>query len=188
MHRERLAAPTPRSPVAALAAAALLACVPLALADGGAPVGAKSPLPCIGPEFHQFDFWIGEGNVTTLDGKHAGWNLIKRELGGCVLTESWTGASGSIGRSFNISTPTDGKWHQTWVDSRGLLLQLTGGLVDGDMVMTGDTLEAQGRRVMNRITWHKIDDDHVRQIWDQSNGNGAMWTVVFLGVYSRKQL
>ena len=180
MHRDSLAT--------AGTVLALLALVPLALADGTVPVSAKSPLPCIGPEFHQFDFWIGEWDVTTLDGKRAGWNVIKRELGGCVLTESWTGASGSIGRSFNIYTPNDGKWHQIWVDSGGLLLQLTGGLVDGDMVMKGETVDAKGARLMNRITWHKIDDDHVRQSWDQSSDGESTWAAVFLGVYARKKL
>jgi hypothetical protein len=157
-------------------------------AAGDSPVSAKPPLPCVAPEFHQFDFWIGEWNVTTLDGKHAGWNVIKRELGGCVLTENWTGASGTTGRSFNIYTPEDGHWHQSWVDSHGLLLQLSGGLVAGDMVMSGTTRDAKGAEVLNRITWHKVDDDHVRQHWEQSSDGGTTWTEAFLGIYTRRQL
>ena len=114
--------------------------------------------------------------------------MIQRELGGCALTESWTGARGSRGKSFNIFTPTDGHWHQVWVDSQGLLLQLTGGLVAGDMVLSGETTDAKGAKILNRITWHRVDGDHVRQHWEQSSDGGTTWTDAFLGLYARKKL
>jgi hypothetical protein len=161
-------------------------------ADGGAASAPQAPtsatVPCATPEFHQFDFWIGEWEVTTLDGKLAGWNVIQRDLGGCVLTESWTGARGGRGRSLNIYTVSDGHWHQEWVDSRGQLLQLTGGLQDGDMVLSGETVDAKGAKLVNRITWHRVDDDHVRQHWQQSSDGGATWTDAFLGLYARKKI
>ena len=165
-----------------------LAAVRPAWASGPTPVTPRRLPPCIGPEFHQFDFWLGEWDVTTLDGKRAGWNIIRREMGGCVLVENWTGASGTTGRSFNIYTPTDGKWHQSWVDSQGRLLQIAGGLVAGDMVMSGETVDATGAKVLNRISWHKVTDDQVRQHWELSSDGGASWTDAFLGIYTRKKL
>ncbi len=169
----------------ALILAFVLASAP-ARAEGAAV--PKSPLACVSSEFHQFDFWIGDWDVMTLDGKRAGWNSIRREMGGCVLIENWTGARGVTGRSFNIYTPTDGKWHQTWVDSEGLLLEISGGLVAGDMVMSGEKPEPQGAKTTNRISWHKVDDDHVRQHWEQSSDGGRTWTDAFLGLYARKKI
>ena len=94
--------------------------------------------PCSTPEHHQFDFWIGEWNVITEDGRQAGANRIERILDGCVLQENWTGANGMRGQSFNIYSAADGKWHQTWVDTTGLRLELHGGMQDGRMVLSGN--------------------------------------------------
>lgn len=48
-----------------------------------------------------------------------------------------------MGQSFNIFS--GGKWHQTWVDNQGLLLELVGGLVaPGRMVMQQDTVDGDG--------------------------------------------
>ena len=145
-------------------------------------------MPCASSEYHQFDFWLGDWEVRTLDGKLAGWNVIQRDLGGCIVTESWTGARGARGRSLNLYDLADGHWHQTWVDSRGTLLQLTGGLQDGDMVMSGESVDAKGAKVLNRITWHRVDEDHVRQHWQQSSDGGATWTDAFLGLYARRKI
>jgi len=146
---------------------------------------ATGAVPCASPEYHQFDFWIGDWEVTTLDGKLAGWNLVQRELGGCMITESWTGARGARGRSMNAYSASDRHWHQVWMDSRGVVLDLSGGLVDGDMVMSGETAGPDGAKKLNRITWHRVDDDHLRQHWEQSSDGGASWTDVFLGIYAR---
>ena len=51
-------------------------------------VPAKS---CTKAEFRQFDFWLGDWEVTLPDGKVAGTNKIESILGGCVLQESWAG-------------------------------------------------------------------------------------------------
>ncbi|MGH7742158.1 MAG: hypothetical protein ACRENS_09055 [Candidatus Eiseniibacteriota bacterium] len=105
-----------------------------------------------------------------------------------MLTENWTGARGSRGKSFNLYTAADGHWHQSWVDSRGQMLQLSGGLKDGDMVMSGESLDAKGAKLINRITWHRVDENHLRQHWEQSADGGASWTDAFLGLYARKKI
>jgi hypothetical protein len=51
----------------------------LAAACAAAPVAAQAAPranPCAGAEHHQFDFWIGDWDVTTPDGKPAGRNRI----------------------------------------------------------------------------------------------------------------
>src|SRR3954470_11889409 len=88
---------------------------------------AEAPPPaCSEPEYHQFDFWIGDWDVRGPKGKQAGVNHIRSILDGCVLQENWSGAGGSTGTSYNIYDRTQKKWHQTWVDNQGTLLQLDG--------------------------------------------------------------
>jgi hypothetical protein len=41
--------------------------------------------PCDAPAHREFDFWLGEWEVRTPDGKLAGTNRIEREHDGCVL-------------------------------------------------------------------------------------------------------
>src|SRR5262249_18740914 len=100
--------------------------------------------PCAAPEHRQFDFWLGEWKVRTPEGKLAGTNRIERTLGNCVLLESWRGSGGHRGHSYNIYDASRHQWHQTWVDDSGLLLELNGGLVDGRMVVSGETLDSAG--------------------------------------------
>jgi hypothetical protein len=166
----------------------------LALALGGAvaavPLVSSHPLPqqpgCTGAEFHQFDFWLGSWRVTTPDGQLAGHNRIERTLGGCVLHESWTGRDSSRGESFNIYDRWAGRWHQTWVDQHGLLLQLDGGLQDSSMVLEGERLSPEHTRIRHRITWSPLDSGTVRQFWQRSRDGGATWETVFDGRYARE--
>ena len=55
--------------------------------------GAETKSPCA-PEARQFDFWVGEWNVTTAEGQQAGTNSIRLILDDCVLQETWAGAAG----------------------------------------------------------------------------------------------
>jgi hypothetical protein len=169
----------------------VLSLVSLAFALGaaGAPATTAQPAapkPCSGPEHRQFDFWIGDWEVETPDGKPAGTNRIERILDGCVLQESWTGARGMRGMSFNMYSAADKRWHQSWVDTGGNLLSLAGGLEDGRMILAGDTPQADGRVVANRITWQKLDDGRVRQHWETSADSGRTWQDAFVGLYRRK--
>src|SRR5215471_8644 len=97
---------------------------------------------CTGPEFHQFDFWIGDWTVTGPKGRVVGTNTIDRPLSSCVLQEHWIGARGSHGTSFNIYDAARKQWHQTWVDDQGTLLLLDGSFASGTMTLTGTTLDA----------------------------------------------
>jgi uncharacterized protein DUF1579 len=152
-----------------------------------APAPAPAPPACSGPEFRQFDFWLGDWDVKLPNGKVAGTNNIQGILGGCVLQESWKGAGKVEGHSFNIYDASTKRWHQTWVDNTGTLLNLDGGIVDGKMVLSGDTLDEKGNKVINRIIWTKVDADHVRQLWETSSDGGKTWETAFDGQYTKKK-
>jgi hypothetical protein len=141
-----------------------------------------------------FAFWAGEWDVFTPDGQQVGTNQITAIFGGRVLSERWVGASGVEGASLSSWDADRGRWHQTWMDSTGSTLLLDGALVDGAMVLEGDSPgEQPGTSQRNRISWTVIADDtgssddqpSVRQLWEVSEDAGGTWTVAFDGRYQR---
>jgi hypothetical protein len=155
---------------------------------GMVSVGATSAAqaaPCDTPGFQQFDFWIGDWQVHTPDGKLAGVNRIERQYDGCLLHESYSTERGYRGQSLNIYDASRDVWHQTWVDNSGLLLVLEGHLVDGKMVLEGTTTNEDKTVTKHRITWSKNADGSVRQFWQSTDANNQ-WQTTFDGRYTKK--
>lgn len=153
--------------------------------NNSASPSKPQPKPCSSPEFRQFDFWVGDWDVT-VGGKPAGTNSIQVILSDCVLLENWTGAKGGNGKSFNLFNAARGKWQQTWVDNSGNVLELFGGFKNGVMQLTGETV-SNGQKALQRITWHPLEKDKVRQHWEQSQDDGKTWSTAFDGLYTRKK-
>ena len=146
-----------------------------------APAGAP---PCASAEHHQFDFWIGEWTVTTPDGKPAGHSRIEGVLGGCALLEHWSGTGGSDGKSLSLYVAADRQWSQTWIDSGGNRIVLTGGM-DGARMVLKNAWTQNGKPMRSELSWTPEANGGVRQVWRQSNDGGATWTTTFDGVYRR---
>ena len=157
----------------------------IALGATAPALGQAAPPACAGADHRAFDFWIGEWNVHGADGKLAGTNSIRRAMGACVLHERYDTGRGYSGESFNIYDAPRKVWHQTWVDSGGLLLLLEGGLREGRMVLEGRTMGTDGKITRHRITWTPNADGSVRQFWE-STGAAGEWTVAFDGKYTRR--
>jgi hypothetical protein len=157
----------------------------IAMSSPVMPLAQTPPPACTSSEHREFDFWLGEWNVHAASGKLAGTNSIRREIGGCVLHERYETGRGYSGESFNIYDEPRKVWHQTWVDSSGLLLQLEGRFRDGRMILEGQTTGADQKITKHRITWSANPDGSVRQLWESTGPNGE-WTVAFDGKYTRK--
>jgi hypothetical protein len=149
-------------------------------------VGFSEAQGCTAPEHRQFDFWVGDWDVSNPAGKPAGRNRIEPILGGCALRETWTGAGGSRGTSYNAWDSQRRRWHQTWVDNGGLVLRLDGEFAGGKMVLSGETLDSTGTTVLNRITWQQMAPGAVRQLWEVSMDRGKTWRTVFDGRYRKR--
>jgi hypothetical protein len=132
-----------------------------------------------------FDFWLGEWQVHTPDGKLAGTNWISSEYNGCVLHERYDTGRGYSGESLNTYDAGRRVWHQTWVDSSGTLLLLEGGFRNGSMVLEGQTTAIDANITKHRITWTPNSNGSVRQLWESTNEQGQ-WGVAFDGRYTRK--
>jgi len=150
--------------------------------------GGAKPSACDGAEHRQFDFWLGEWEVRDPQGKVVGRNRIEKAHDGCVLIEHWTSVARVTGTSVNVYDRDHGKWHQTWVDSGGGLLQLDGALAGGAMVLTGEAVDADApsKRATQRITWTPQPNGDVRQLWESSQDGGKTWNVVFDGRYTKR--
>jgi hypothetical protein len=149
------------------------------------PLRAESV--CADPQSHQFDFWLGEWEVSLREGgRIVGFNRITPILDGCVLQESWRGVSGSAGSSLNFYDTQRKRWRQLWVWREGTTIELEGTLRDGQMVMEGDTIDPDGKTVRNRITWFNNTDGTVRQFWEVSRDSSQTWTLEFEGIYRKR--
>jgi hypothetical protein len=152
----------------------------------GCSIATHAPnAACDDPSYRQFDFWLGQWQVHTPDGKLAGTNGITREYDGCVLHERYTTPRGYSGESLNMYDAARKMWHQTWVDNEGTLLLLEGRLIDGRMRMEGQITEGNGKITRHRITWTPNSDGSIRQLWESTDSKGQ-WITAFDGRYTKR--
>ena len=107
-------------------------------------------------------------------------------LGDCIIFENWSGALGGSGKSFNLYDSQRGHWQQTWVDDRGTLTQFTGEYRDGGMHYLAEKPGTSGSTTLRRMTLFNLDQNHVRQLGEQSADAGRTWTVLYDFMYTRK--
>lgn len=153
---------------------------------------AGAPLPCSEPEQKQFDFWLGEWQLTWPGNKEGeiqhGANIIRRKMDGCVVEENFSGGE-SIplrGMSVSIFSKRLGKWQQTWVDNQGAYLDFTGEFRDGQMILQREAVGPDGSRVLQRMVFKNIHSDEFDWTWEASKDGGTSWQVQWPIHYKRK--
>lgn len=141
--------------------------------------------PCTADEYRQFDFWLGTWSVTSAGSSGpSATNIISAEHGGCVVLEQYT-AGKFTGMSINFYDSNTKQWRQTWMSNAGSALYLAGGLNNkGEMVLSDKGLSGSSKSI-NQITWTPLANGDVRQHWQATSDNGASWTTVFDGNYSK---
>jgi hypothetical protein len=161
----------------------------LLLAQAAAVPPTTPPPACTGPEHRQFDFWVGEWQVTQTGKRDVvATSLIEKLYGGCAVRENWMPIKGTVGGSLNNYVREDGRWHQTWVDSSNSRVEFSGGLTDGRMVLTGfwKGVNGPGKDALIRMTYSKNADGSVRQHGEQSTDHGLSWSTNFDFTYHPK--
>lgn len=144
--------------------------------------------PCMYlPEARQFDFWVGEWDVFNPAGQKAGTNSIQVFSSGCGLMENWTGTLGGEGKSINYYDSSTQKWYQSWIGSAGGAMRYEGQFKEGAMRFEGVTVEQNGKKTLQKLTFSKIDEDTVRQLAETSSDEGKTWTVRYDFKYVRKK-
>lgn len=149
----------------------------------------RNARPCAyGPEYRQFDFWIGDWDVTS-SGAPAGQSHVERILGECVIWENWTGTSGVSGKSFNAWDSTRNEWRQSWFDSTGTVTEYHGTFADKKMVLVADSLlpgpDGKLQETQQRMTFYD-QGGTLRQHGENSTDAGKTWQTVYDLLYSRR--
>jgi hypothetical protein len=131
----------------------------------------------------QFDFWLGEWDVSWGDdGK--GTNQIKRVLNDKIIREEFKGGD-LHGLSFSSFDAERSLWCQTWVDNTGTYLDFTGKFEDGRMILSRDAI-VKGEACKQRMVWHNIEENRFDWHWERSDDGGVTWRVLWQIKYQRK--
>lgn len=133
--------------------------------------------PCATAQDRQFDFWLGNWNFSA-PGSFPGTDDVTLAAGGCLVDESFQDSSQTRGRSVSLFSRQDGRWHQTYVDTRGGRLVMAGGFVNGRMVLDVSATE--------RFVWQTLDARTVRYAGERTVDGGATWTTNFDARYTRR--
>ncbi len=121
--------------------------------------------PCQAAAYHEFDFWLGQWDITE-DGGPQGTNVVEPLLGGCAIKENYLDPDGgSVGVSLNSYDADTKQWRQTWVADYGVDYRMAGGLDgSGTMVLKGQRINAaNGRTLFDTWTWSPVDGNTLLQ-------------------------
>jgi len=142
--------------------------------------------PTAHPESHQFDFWVGEWDVSWDGGK--GHNSIRKILDDCVIEENFNGLPSIplVGRSLSVFSPQYARWHQTWVDNQGSYLDFIGEWNEDTqkMILERDDMVG-GKHIKQRMAWYNIAADTLDWNWERSEDGGISWNPQWIIHYSR---
>jgi hypothetical protein len=170
----------------------ITALLALALFQSLASGQANPKNPCTVPQQKQFEFWVGEWDLTW-PGQKAnevdhGTNSIKRIMDGCVVQENFSGGDsmGMRGTSLSTFDTRANKWKQTWVDNQGGYLDFVGEFKDGKMILQREGVRPDGTKVLQRMVWKNITTSEFDWSWEASLDGGKTWQVNWPIRYKRK--
>jgi hypothetical protein len=153
--------------------------------DAAVLEGTGAPAaPPAGPR--QFDFWLGDWDVTWGEGERA-TNHVEAILDGQVVLEQFDGqpASPLKGMSVSVYSAAHDLWRQTWVDNSGNYWSFSGRFADGQMVL-GTEVERDGRPLHLRMVWFNLEPDAFDWHWERSEDGGQTWTLLWKLRYTRR--
>jgi hypothetical protein len=150
--------------------------------------------PCSSSDARQFDFWLGEWDLSwpaeQAGGEPGetmtGINRVSKLFGPCVIEENFATDDGSfLGRSLSVYDEKAVTWRQTWVDSAGGYLSFAGGMKGDDMVLSTEPVADGDEVVVNRMVFTNITPDSLYWQWQKSNG-GDSWSDLWTITYKRR--
>jgi hypothetical protein len=153
---------------------------------------ASPPAPpkvdCNDADHRAFDFWLGEWDVSPTGGTEIIARSRIEKIAGCAVSETFDQFMGPggikidyHGRSISSYAPLEKRWRQFYVDSGGTAASLTGGIVNGAMVLSNVIPIGQ-----NRMTVTPNADGSVRQQGAFSADGGNSWTPGYDFTYRKR--
>lgn len=163
--------------------------VRLRLLEANGAVVQRRPAGCTAPENRQFDFWLGEWDVS-----NSGTTALVAESSitladqGCVILEYWRPFQGASGHSINGYDAVAKEWRQTWIDATGRITPYGGTVQNGTLFMDdrSNPSPASAQFKKRRMNFRPIDPNTVRQWgegWDEAK---QAWVVTWDLTYRRR--
>ena len=146
---------------------------------------------CSSPQAMQFDFWLGDWNLTYNDTLHA-TNHIEKIMGSCAIQENFHDPNTNYnGKSWSVYNKNYNVWQQTWIDDQGGYIDLTGSKQADSMVLTTaeKTVPANVSptgKIVNRMVYHNIQKNSFDWEWESSSDSGQTWKNNWHIHYQRK--
>jgi hypothetical protein len=132
----------------------------------------------------QFNFWIGDWDLTWGDGEE-GKNSIAKIMNGKIIQENFTSPTFN-GMSVSAYDPERKVWCQTWVDDNGSYLDFTGGFEENTMILSRNAV-IKGVPCKQRMVWFNIHVDHFDWKWERSDDEGQTWNTLWYIHYKRRK-
>ncbi len=153
-----------------------------------------SQLPCSGPQYRQFDFWLGEWEAFGPNGQKAGDSKVSLILDSCIILEEWTSATVTrglryAGKSFNTWNAATRQWQQTWVDNAGGSNEyLLGKFEDNKIIYRSSPFPFnKDTMAIRKMTFTNLSPVKLRQHGEISKDNGLTWSTEYDLEYRRKK-
>ena len=147
--------------------------------------------PCSAQEASQFNFWVGDWDLTWSDTLH-GTNHVEKLFGNCTVHENFKDPKTNfLGQSWSVYNANDRQWQQTWVDNRGGYIGLTGGMVGDSLILTTPektvpTSTSPSGKIINRMVYYNITPGSFEWSWEASTDGGKNWKQNWLIHYKRE--
>ena len=161
---------------------------PVLLMATAASAQAPTQVPpnCNASSYRQLDFWVGRWNVFDTAGKYqVATSHIEGIMDGCAIRETYLSpkAPGGpyAGSSISGFDRTDGKWHQTYIDTKGAITHFVG-QADGTTVAMSAPAAAGA---IQRMVYTPLGDGSVTQVGTLSGDGGKSWQPSYSYTYRR---
>lgn len=135
---------------------------------------------------HQFDFWIGDWDLTWND-TSKGSNNVTLEMNDFVVYEHFNDRVNNFsGWSWSVYDTVSKKWKQTWVDNQGTYLDFTGEMRDNKMMLERSFTSKKGKLIKQRMIFYNITKNDFDWNWENSVDEGASWKLSWKIHYHRR--
>ncbi len=157
-------------------------------------LAARSPRPplrskaCAAPEHRQFDFWIGEWEVSHSDGALPATTASSRSSAAACSRRSWTRRQGWLAAPATMPTTGRGArgtrpgWTTAAWCSGSMAPSPTAGWCSA-----GETRDTSGAPVLNRITWQETGPGRSGSSGRRPEDGGGTWTRGLRWTYRKRR-
>lgn len=142
-------------------------------------------LVALAADLSSLDFWVGNWDVVSSDGKKLGDDTVEKSMNGNVVIEHWKGVDdpNDVGISFFYFMPAKKGWKQVWATPMGVYKEKLSEPFPGGIRFSGTVYLPKGRTYIDRTTLTKMEGGKVHQVIESSLDGGKTWRTGFDAIY-----